>query len=244
MSDDKTDGDYSGGLYTRGEGELYEDGHDYIDDQGNDSIAGRNAPNGNQDQQHKHEMSKEQMMDQATEKKGTIRSEAAETLGVSWAEGAYSGKNLRSRCLLVWVVTAFFIFLSVVVWRNGHAGTVVLGLLAIIPACAWVWFGCIYIYRTKTIRYRLTQHRFYNEEGLFTKSVDTLELINIEDMTLRQTLVDRLINGGTGTIILMSNDQSHPTLKISGLENPRAAFESIDELRRRERNARVIRSVN
>jgi len=231
MSDDKTDGHDSGGLYTRGEGELCEE--DFNDSDGQEDH-----------QPHKHDLTKEQMMDQATEKKGTNRSEAAEALGVSWAEGSYSGKNLRSRCLLVWAVTAFFIFLSVIVWRNGHAGTPVLILLSIVPVCAWIWFGCIYVYRTKTIRYRLTQHRFYNEEGLFTKTVDTLELINIEDMTLRQTLVDRVINGGTGTIVLMSNDQSHPTLKIAGLENPRAAFESIDELRRRERNARVIRSVN
>ena len=232
-----TDDDHhSGDYFTRGEGELYDD---VFDDQGNE--------NGHHDQQHKHEITKEQMMDQAVEKKGAIKSESAEALGVAWAEGSYSGKNLRSRCLLVWAVTVFFvgigIYMMVKGWMGNH-GTLVWTLLLIVPVCAWVYFGCIYIYRTKTIRYRLTQHRFYNEEGLFTKSVDTLELINIEDMTLRQTLVDRVINGGTGTIILMSNDQTHPTLKISGLENPRAAFESIDELRRRERNARVIRSVN
>ena len=98
MTDDRTDGYDSSGFYTRGEGELYEDGID-ID----------NQENGHQDQQHKHEISKEQMMDQAVEKKGTIKSESAEALGVAWAEGSYSGKNLRSRCLLVWLVTIVFI---------------------------------------------------------------------------------------------------------------------------------------
>ena len=233
MSDDRTDGHDADGLYARGEGELYEDGNEY-----------HNNENENQDQHHKHDVAKEQIMDQAVEKKDVIKSDSPEALGVSWTEGKYSGKNLRSKCLLVWLVTIFFIVISIILWRNGHAGKVALTLTMIIPVCTWVYFGAVYFYRTMTIRYRLTQHRFYNEEGLFTKTVDTLELINIEDMTLKQTLVDRLVNGGTGTIVLISNDATHPTLKVTGLENPRAAFESIDELRRRERNARVIRSVN
>jgi len=236
MSDDRTDGYDSGGLYTRGEGELYEDDKDFQDNE-----------NGNQDQQHKHDLTKEQMMDQATERKDTIKSGSPEALGVAWTEGAYSGKNLRSTCIFVWLVTIFFVGIGIywmVKGGMGNHGSLYWTLLLAIPVCAWVYFGAIYFYRTMTIRYRLTQHRFYNEEGLFTKSVDTLELINIEDMTLRQTLVDRVINGGTGTIVLISNDATHPKLKVTGLENPRAAFESIDELRRRERNARVIRSVN
>ncbi|MCL2623528.1 MAG: PH domain-containing protein [Planctomycetaceae bacterium] len=233
MTDDRTGDHDAGGFHTRGEGELCEDGFDDNDGQVNH-------------QQYKHELSKEQMMDQAIEKKDPIKPGSPEALGVTWTEGTYSGKNLRSTCLFVWLATIFFVavgILMMVKGAMGDYGTFWWTFLLIVPVCAWVWFGCIYIYRTKTIRYRLTQHRFYNEEGLFTKTVDTLELINIEDMTLKQSLVDRVINGGTGTIILMSNDQSHPTLKVTGVENPRAAFESIDELRRRERNARVIRSV-
>jgi membrane protein YdbS with pleckstrin-like domain len=231
MSDDTNQDD----LYTFGEGETYDDGNDF-----------QSNKNENQNQQDKQGLTKEQMMDQAVERKDAMKSDSAESLGVAWVEGGYSGKNLRSTCLLVWLVTIFFVGIGIY-WMTkgmGDYAKVYWTLLLIVPVCAWVYFGCIYIYRTKTIRYRLTQHRFYNEEGLFTKTVDTLELINIEDMTLRQTLVDRVINGGTGTIVITSNDQSHPTLKIIGLENPRAAYESIDEMRRRERNARVIRSVN
>lgn len=186
-------------------------------------------------------------MDQAVEKKEPPKAGSPEALGVAWTEGTYSGKNLRGMCLLVWLVTLVFVGLGLYLMLSGKMrdrATVYWTLLLILPVCTWVYFGIVYFYRTKTIRYRLTQHRFYNEEGLFTKTVDTLELINIEDMTLKQTLVDRVINGGTGTITIVSNDQSHPTLKITGLENPRAAYEAIDEMRRRERNARVIRSVN
>ena len=233
MPNDWTDDRDSGELYAQSADDLY----------------GDNIENGNHEHSHHHphEMTKEQMMDQAIDRKEPPKAGSPEALGVTWTEGSYSGKNLRSTCLGVWLVTIFFvgigIYLMVKGWMGNH-GSLYWGLLLIVPICAWVYFGAIYIYRTKTIHYRLTQHRFYNEEGLFTKTVDTLELINIEDMTLRQTLVDRLINGGTGAIVIVSNDASHPILKVTGLENPRAAFESIDEMRRRERNARVIRSVN
>ena len=232
MSDDRANEYESGELHARGEGELYEDGFD--------------NSNGQEDNQHQHGMTKEQMMDQAIDRKEPPKAGSPEALGVTWTEGSYSGKNLRSTCLFVWLVTIVFVGFGIylmVKGSMGNHGSLYWSLLLIVPICAWVYFTAIYIYRTKTIHYRLTQHRFYNESGLFTKTVDTLELINIEDMTLRQTLVDRVINGGTGAIIIVSNDATHPTLKISGLENPRAAFESIDEMRRRERSARVIRSV-
>ena len=223
MSDDRTDDQ----LYAQSDDDLYGDDH-------------HNHPN-------HHETAKEQMMDQAIDRKDSPKAGSPEALGVAWTEGSYSGKNLRLTCLVIWLITIFFVGIGIYLMVNGkmgNHGTMSWAMLLIVPVCAWVWFGCVYIFRTKTIHYRLTQHRFYNEAGLFIKSVDTLELINIEDMTLKQSLLDRLVNGGTGTIVLISNDQTHPTLKISGLENPRAAFESIDEMRRRERNARVIRSVN
>ena len=224
-------------LHTRGEAEL-------DDLYGDDHKEG--SENENQNDQRQQGLTKEQTMDQAVEKKEAPKAGSPEALGVTWTEGGYSGKNLRAMCLGVWLVTIYFVGLGIYLMVGGKMGDrsgLYWALLLIVPICAWVYFGAVYIYRTKTMRYRLTQHRFYNEQGLFTKTVDTLELINVEDMTLKQTLVDRVINGGTGTITIVSNDASHPTLKITGLENPRAAYESIDEMRRRERNARVIRSV-
>lgn len=243
MSNDPNEDYEASDLYARGEGELFDDHDDHKDDHNDD----HGDANENQDKQLKQGLTKEQTMDQAVERKEPPKAGSPEALGVAWTEGSYSGKNLRAMCIAVWLVTILFVGLGIYLMtagKMGEHGALYWFLLLIVPICAWAYFAAVYIYRTKTIHYRLTQHRFYNEEGLFTKTVDTLELINIEDMTLKQTLVDRVINGGTGTITIVSNDQSHPTLKITGLENPRAAYEAIDEMRRRERNARVIRSVN
>ncbi|MCL2348716.1 MAG: PH domain-containing protein [Planctomycetaceae bacterium] len=190
----------------------------------------------------------EQMMDQATDRKAASAQTNAtpESLGVSWTGGNYSGKCLRGFCAFVWLVTILFVAAGIYMMVKGKMGNsvaVIWGLLLVVPVCLWVYYFSIYFYRTRTIRYRLTPHRFYNESGLFRKTIDTLELISIEDMRMTQTLTDRLINGGTGSITILSKDITEPTLVISGLENPRDAYESIDEMRRRERSARVIRSV-
>ncbi|MDR1382799.1 MAG: PH domain-containing protein [Planctomycetaceae bacterium] len=188
-------------------------------------------------------VSQEVLLDQATDKKSVSKANTPEMLGVSWTEGSYSGKNLRAMCLLVWLIMICFAALSGWLLISRHAGIWSV-LPMIVPVVAWGYFVAVYLYRTQTLRYKLTQHQFYCEAGFLTKTIDTLELVNIDDMTVKQTLMDRWINGGTGSITILSDDKTHPKLVIRGLENPRAAFESIDEMRRRKRNARVIRSVN
>jgi len=188
----------------------------------------------------------EQMMDQAIDRKSAQAHTTPESLGVAWTGGNYSGKCLRGFLAFVWLVTILFIVAGIYMTFRGWMGNLgawAWGGLLVVPVCLWVYYFAIYFYRTTTIRYRLTAHRFYNESGLFKKTIDTLELISIEDMRMTQTLTDRLINGGTGSITILSKDITEPTLVISGLENPRDAYESIDEMRRRERSARVIRSV-
>lgn len=240
MSNDPTDGLTPIKLDAMEFGEHSEDNWDDNQNQGSDSESSKHH--------NQLDNTKDQIMDQAIEKKPLKPlSQEAERLGVTWTEGSYSGKNLRSTCMFIWLVTIFFVGIGIylmVTGKMGDHGTLYWSLLLIIPVCVWIYFGAVYFYRTTTIHYRLTQHHFSNEKGLFTKTKDTLELINIEDMKLQQTLVDRLVNGGTGTVILLSNDKTDPELKIKGLEAPNAAFESINTLRQRARNARVIRSVN
>jgi hypothetical protein len=132
MSNDRTDDHHSGDLYARGEGEIYDDG---FHDQDNESEF--------QDHSHKHEPTKDQMMDQAIERKEPPKSGSPEALGVSWTEGTYSGKALRSTNILIIFVTIFFV--AVGIWlmvkgSMGDHGTLYWSLLLIVPICAWVYF--------------------------------------------------------------------------------------------------------
>jgi membrane protein YdbS with pleckstrin-like domain len=171
----------------------------------------------------------------------------ASVVNVPWSEGAYSGKALRMRALMIGLVTIVFVAIAVYISLNDklperysvYMWAVMLG----IPLLLWIQHAIIYFYRTWTIRYRLTTHRFFHERGLIRRTTDVIEVIDISDMKMEQTLWDRYINGGVATIILESSDDSHPNLVIDGLEEPKKVFDSIDEIRRVQREQRGLKSI-
>ena len=114
--------------------------------------------------------------------------------------------------------------------------------LAVIAAL-WIWFACIRIYRVGTIKYQLTVHQFYHEEGIFKRIRDVIEVIDIDDLVLERTLFDRVINGGVGSVTIKSTDPSSPILRLPGLDDPDVVFRALDEARRKERVARGLKKV-
>ena len=165
-----------------------------------------------------------------------------------WTEGGYSGKAMRGHFILCWAVT--IVFLGFGVWLSfidkmpgGIWTKIIWGLLAAVPVALWCRVGYTYIYRVWTIKYRLVTYRFYHEEGIFRHVKDVVEVIDIDDMKLKRTLWDKVVNGGVGTVILKSTDSSDPVLKLCGLENPERVFESIDEVRRKQRVERGLKAI-
>ena len=95
---------------------------------------------------------------------------------------------------------------------------VLVGLLLLIAPIIWA----------RTIRYRISNYRIDYERGLLGKTIDTMELWHVDDIKFHQSFVDRLL--GVGTITVMSDDQTTPSLPLRGLPNPRTIF---DELKNR-----------
>ena len=92
---------------------------------------------------------------------------------------------------------------------------VVIGLILISVPFLWA----------KTVRYRIGNYRIDFERGIFSKTIDTLELWHIDDIKFHQSFIARLF--GVGTIFVMSDDQSTPELPLRGLPNPRSLFETL-----------------
>jgi uncharacterized membrane protein YdbT with pleckstrin-like domain len=166
-----------------------------------------------------------------------------ETLDLKWN---YSGKALRGQCILYWLLTLAFLIGGIYFSVTGKLGAsypyVWISITALL-VLLWLYFSCVYVYRTWTIRYRLTETRLYCERGLFNKVTDTMELVYMEDVQLQQTLLDRVINGGVGRLIIFSTaDKTSSTLKISGIENPRLIFEQLDNMRAKVRAKRAVLS--
>ena len=88
------------------------------------------------------------------------------------------------------------------------------------------------------LRYRLTTQRFIHEHGVLTRDIDRIEVIDIDDVSYRQTLIDRMV--GVGTIRIESGDRSHPELVLRGIDDVQRVSDMIDAARREERVRRGI----
>lgn len=104
-----------------------------------------------------------------------------------------------------------------------------LGLLITVPAAAIVSL-LLFAYpvlRLRSRRYKITNYRIDYEQGLLSKSIDTLELWHVEDIAFRQSLSDRIL--GVGTIIVLSHDDTMPQLEMKGLPDPRRLFDLLKQ---------------
>src|SRR2546425_7386645 len=63
-------------------------------------------------------------------------------------------------------------------------------LILIIAGVATILFPVMML---KTITYRISNYRIDYERGLFSKNIDTLELWHVEDVSLHQSLLDRML---------------------------------------------------
>lgn len=96
----------------------------------------------------------------------------------------------------------------------------ILGLLGI-PGLFWTFL------KSKSTHYKITLRRVEFERGVLTKEVDSLELWRVVDVRYRQSLLDRVLNNAT--ITLLSTDQSDPEFSIYGLPHHRKLFEDLRE---------------
>ena len=128
---------------------------------------------------------------------------------------------------------------------------VVIGVLTLgsLTATHWLWlllamalvFGGLGIQLLLTqwsTAYRLTTQRLMHETGLLRRVTNRLEVIDIDDVTVEQGLIDRIL--GIGTIRLTSSDRTHPALQVRGVDNVREVSEKFDNARRTERMRRGL----
>lgn len=91
--------------------------------------------------------------------------------------------------------------------------------------------------RRLSLRYRLTNHRLFTERGIFSRQHDELELIRVDDVSVRQNFLQRLF--GVGAVKVLSTDPSSPELVMEGIARPL----EIKELLRTQVRARRSRTT-
>ena len=91
-----------------------------------------------------------------------------------------------------------------------------------------IWGGLLVTlaYRRMSVKYRLTNQRLFHEQGILRRVTERIELIDIDDVTMEQGLMERLF--GVGTVHVTSSDRSSPELLMPGIDDVKAVADTID----------------
>ncbi len=150
-------------------------------------------------------------------------------------QGSYSPKAMYG----TWVIAATVTVLAIIgvamfapnieyIWPI--TGSVIMLL--------WVAAIANYIYRRLSVHYELTTQRFVHQAGLLVRRTDRIEVIDIDDVSYTQGIIQRML--GVGTIRISSSDRTHPELILRGIDRVPEIASLIDDVRREERRRRSL----
>lgn len=149
--------------------------------------------------------------------------------------GGYSGKAMVGSWLVAAVVSVALLIAS---FFFPPGLLVFLALILLI----WVGLALTLAYRKLNIHYELTTQRLVHRTGILTRRSDRIELIDIDDVTFEQGLVERMF--GVGKIKITSSDRTHPELVLVGIDEVARVADMIDDARRKERRKRGVHIEN
>jgi uncharacterized membrane protein YdbT with pleckstrin-like domain len=102
--------------------------------------------------------------------------------------------------------------------KFGWVATVILELVLLIAfLVAWL--------KLRSTLYTVTNQRVLIEQGMFSKTVDEIDLRYVDDSQFTQTLVDRML--GIGNVTLVSSDKTSPRVVLRSIKDPRGVRETI-----------------
>lgn len=150
-------------------------------------------------------------------------------------KGGYSGKAMYGAWVLSAVLTvAALIAMGVLGNQNNLLWPI--GGAALIAW--WVIVLGVYMVRRLSVHYELTTQRFIHQRGILVRRTDRIEVIDIDDVSFTQGIIQRML--GVGTIQITSSDRTHPELKLTGIDQVATVSNMIDDVRREERRRRSL----
>ena len=161
------------------------------------------------------------------------RETAAEPEKELW-RGGYSSKAMIG----AWVISGLIavVLLTVGIYAGfGTTGWLILVAAMLLP---WLYHAVVLCYRRMSVSYLLTTQRFIHELGLLRRVNNRIELLDMDDITFEQGLLERL--AGVGTIRIASHDRTDPEIVLPGIENVKEVTALFDNARLAERRRRGV----
>ncbi|HMP79027.1 MAG TPA: PH domain-containing protein [Pirellulaceae bacterium] len=152
-------------------------------------------------------------------------------------QGRYSGKAMYGSWLMAGVVT-FAALLAWFLWPFARDHGLVRWALVLGVLAWWIGLALLYAYHRCVHYYELTSLRLKHREGILVQTMNRIELVDIEDISYRQGIIQRML--GVGNITIKSKDVSHPLLLMHGIDQVRQVTDIIDNARLAERRRRAL----
>lgn len=102
----------------------------------------------------------------------------------------------------------------------------------------WAFFAWL---KVNSHKYLITNERFLQTTGIFSRTTHEVELFRVRDITLVEPFSLRMI--GCGNIIMDTTDKSTPVVALNSIKNPRPVMEILRkniEIMRSKRGVREI----
>lgn len=152
--------------------------------------------------------------------------------------GSYSWKGMIGSWFGAFFLTIVFLvgaYFAAGHWKD-HAWTI-WGVAGGLSALLWIGNALILLYRQMSISYRLTSQLLVIQRGIVFVTFDRIELMDIDDISVSQGIIDRIL--GVGTISILSSDVSDPKLDLIGITDVQTVAEILDKARRKRREKAV-----
>lgn len=111
-------------------------------------------------------------------------------------------------------------------------------ILLVVMALPWLYNLAVLAYRRMSVSYVLTTQRFLHERGLLRRVHDRIELLDVDDITFEQGLMERFV--GVGTIRILATDRTSPAIVLPGIEGVQQVAGVLDNARLAERRRRGL----
>lgn len=150
-------------------------------------------------------------------------------------QGRFSPKAMYGTWVISAVVTVAAITLVAMFAGNVPNIWPIVGSILVL----W-WIIAIggYLYKRLSVHYELTTQRFVHQAGILVRRTDRIEVIDIDDVSYTQGIIQRML--GVGTIRLTGSDRTHPEIVLSGIDKVPEVASLFDDVRREERRRRSL----
>ena len=148
--------------------------------------------------------------------------------------GGYSSKAMMPAWVTSGLISLVLLVIGIL-WVREALWWLVLVVAMILP---WVYSFAVLGYRRMSVHYLLSTQRFIHESGILRRVNNRIEVLDMDDITFEQGLLERF--SGVGTIRIMSHDRSDPELELRGIENVQEVARRIDDARLAERRRRGL----